>query len=112
MKMSPENRGFRDSCHWRCGTPRLQSGLEVAQKSAARLDRELPSHVPSRVIAAESWACFAAHPLNRFIDRFVWRPVVFVARFGVNRRAKVENRHAGCSRNDLRGKWNYYKIPL
>jgi hypothetical protein len=80
--------------------------LAEAQKSSARLDRELPSHVPSRAIASESCACFAARLLNRFIDLFVWWTVIFVARFGVNRGAKVENRRARCPRNDLRSKWN------
>lgn len=46
MKMSPENRGFRDSRHWRCGTPRLRSRLAVALKivSASRCDchRDVP----------------------------------------------------------------------
>ena len=72
MKMSPENGGFRDSRHWRCGTPRLRSRLAVALKNRQRSRCDCHRDVPSGVIAAEGCACFAARPCNRFIDRFGW----------------------------------------
>jgi hypothetical protein len=78
----------------------------ASQKSAARLDRNCHRDVRARVIASESCASFAARQWNRFIDCFVWQPVVFVARFGVYRGAKVENRRAGRPRNNLRRKRN------
>jgi len=92
MKMSPENRGFRDSRHclmWNSATAIASGG--ALKNRARRLDLTANRDVLSRVIAAESCACFAAREWKRLSIVLFGNQVVFVARFGVNRGAKVEN---------------------
>jgi hypothetical protein len=73
MKMSPENRGFRDSVIGDVELRGCDRDWRRLSKivSASRCDCH--RDVLSRVIAAESCACFAARQRNRFIDRFVWQ---------------------------------------
>jgi hypothetical protein len=81
MKMTPENRDFPRFPSLAMWNSAVAIAIGGDCKNRKRLDRDCYHDVPSRVIAGESCACFAARPMNRFIDRFVWQPVVFVVRF-------------------------------